>query len=344
MKPVFGIIGCGYISKFHWGGLEKINARIAHVADIDIKRAQEVAQRFGAKFSSDYRDVLANPEVTAVNVLGPTNTHKSICLAAIKAGKDVICEKTLAMNAKEAYEIAQAVKKSKVLFFTGYMKRHFPAVRKAKELLPSLGILFSAYARSYQCWGPGMFENKVIPSGLIKTHGGVAVRCCGSHILDLMQFFFGRPERLYANIDYSKNSKVDRKAIALFEYPGSLTACFETVCHPLTHIGYERNSWDERIEINGVNGRLDLYTTTWDKPHNAALLVHYDNKKQTSTEYRYNATNPFDIEMAYIHDCLSKRKQGNPDVVDGFAVDAVINAMEESQAKKKPVRVNWRSL
>lgn len=344
MKPVFGIIGCGYISKFHFGGLEKAGATIAHVADIDASRAQAMAQQFGARASTDYREVLANPAVTAVSVLGPTFLHKEICLAALAAGKDVICEKTLAMNEKEALAIVQAVKKTKRLFFTGYMKRHFPAVKKAKELLPSLGILFSAYARSYQCWGPGMFEDKVVPHGLVKTHGGVVIRCCGSHILDLVMHFFGRPKSCYADIDYCKNSKVDRKAMAMFKYPGSLSACFETVCHPLTHIGYERNSCDERFEINGTHGRLELFTTLWDKPHNAALLVHYDNRTKTATEYRFDAINPFDLEMKYFCDCLAKRKQGAPDVVDGFAVDNLIVAMEESTRKHRPVTINWRSL
>jgi len=344
VKPVFGVIGCGYISQFHFNGLEKAGARVAHVADIDSAKAEAMAKRFGAKYSTDYRDVIDDPEVTVVSVLGPTSLHKPICLAAAKAGKDIVCEKTMAMTGKEAYEIVQAVKKAKVKFFTGYMKRHFPAVQKAKEILPSLGILMSAYTRSYQCWGPGMFEGKNVPVHLLKTHGGVGVRCCGSHILDLMMHFFGRPERVYANIDYAKNTKVDRKAMAMFEYPGSLVCCFETICTPLTHVGIERNMFDEHFEINGTNGRLDVYTTIWDKFQNGALLVHYDNVKKTSTEYRFDGISPFELEMKYIIDCLSKGKQGSPSVIDGFAVDTVISTMEESHAKKKPIKINWRGL
>jgi len=345
MKPVFGIVGCGYISKFHLGGLEKIGANVARVADLDAAKAEAAAKRFGAQWSTDYRDVIRDPAVTVVSVLGPTVLHKPVCLAAIAAGKDVICEKTMTMNGKEAFQIATAAKKGKGLFFTAYMKRQFPAVKKAKELLPSLGILYSAYARSYQCWGHGMFENKVVPSGILKTHGGVATKCCGSHILDLVMHFFGRPKRVYANVDYCTKTKVDRKSMAMFEYPpASLVVCFETVCHPLTHIGYERNSWDERVEINGIHGRLDLYTTTWDKPYNAALLVHYDNNTRTSTEYRFDATNPFDLEMRYFCDCLAKRKQASPSAADGFAVDNLIAAMEESDRKKKSIVIDWKGL
>jgi predicted dehydrogenase len=343
MKPVFGIVGCGYISTFHLAGLEKAGAKVARVADLDASRAEAAAKRFGATWSTDYRDVIADPSVTVVSVLGPTFTHKAVALAAIAAGKDVVCEKTMTMNRKESLQVMQAAQKAGVMFFTAYMKRQFPAVQKAKELLPALGILHSAYARSYQCWGPGMFEDKVVPQGLIKTHGGVVVRCCGSHILDLVMHLLGRPAGVYANLDYCKNSDVDRKAMAMLEYPGSLTVCFETVCHPLTRIGYEKNSWDESVEISGTLGRIHLCTPTWDKPFNPATLVHYDEKTQTSTEYRFAAVNPFDLEMASFCQQLSKRKQTGPDAMDGFAVDHLIVAMEESHRKKKCVALDWKA-
>lgn len=344
MKPVFGIVGCGYISTFHLSGLEKIGAKVGHVADLDAAKAEAAAKRFGAKFSTDYRDVINDPSVTVVSVLGPTFMHKEIALAAIAAGKDVICEKTMTMNSKESLQVVQAAKKAGVIFFTAYMKRHFPAVKKAKELLSSLGIVYSGYARSYQCWGPGMFEDKVVPQHLVKTHGGVVLRCCGSHILDLIMHLCGRPEGVYANLDYCKNSEVDRKVMAMLEFPGSLTMCFETVCHALTRIGYEKNSWDECVELTGTLGRINICTPTWDKPFNPATLTHYDEKTQTSTEYRFEAVNPFDIEMAYFHQQLSKRKQAGPDVVDGFAVDHLIVSMEESHRKKKCIAIDWKSL
>jgi predicted dehydrogenase len=346
MEPKFGIIGCGNISKFHFAGLARANAKIVHVADIDLKKAQERAKPFQARFTADFRDVIRDPEVTVVSILGPGKFHKEMCLAALAAGKDVVCEKTLANSADEAYDIVQAARKTDRLFFTAFMKRFIPAAQKAKELLPSLGILFSAYARSYQCWGD--FFSLKDASGflwILENYGGAVIKCAGSHILDMILDFFGRPQSLYANIDYVNNSKLDRKAIALLEYPSSLVVTFEAAVHPLAKIGYERNSWDERLEITGTHGRLDLYTTFWEKPeNNAPLLVHYDNAAKTSTEYRFDAVNPFDLEMEYICRCLKERTPGHPDVVDGFYVDTLISTMEESHQAKKPIEINWRSL
>jgi predicted dehydrogenase len=144
-------------------------------------------------------------------------------------------------------------------------------------------------------------------------------------------------------VDYIPGTDFDRKATALLEYEDGLVVSFEAATHPLKRIGYERNSWDECLQINGVNGRLQVYTVQWDHPeHNAALLIHYDNERETSTEYRFAALNPFDVELAYFYDCLARREQGHPDVVDGFNVDAVIEAMVTSHRDRAPVDLDWR--
>ncbi|MCC6442633.1 MAG: Gfo/Idh/MocA family oxidoreductase, partial [Armatimonadetes bacterium] len=149
----YGIVGCGSISRFHLAALEKIGADIVHIADVDAEKGEALARRCGARFSHDWRSLLEDPEVTAVSVLTPSALHLDICLEAIAAGKDILCEKTLANGAEDACTIASAALKSGSLFMTGFMKRFFPAAVKAKELMPSLGILFSAQARSYQPWG-----------------------------------------------------------------------------------------------------------------------------------------------------------------------------------------------
>lgn len=346
MKTKFGIVGCGNISRFHFNGLEKAGAEIVHIADINEAAAKPWVDKFGAKFSTNYDDLINDPEVTVVSILTGSKFHKDIALKAITAGKDVICEKTMMDNALEAAEVAKAAADSGVLFFSAFMKRFFPASVKAKELIPALGRIFSAQVRSYQPWGNFYEADDVGDFGFVlSTYGGAVTKCAGSHMLDMMMFLLGRPESLYAHIDYIPGTEFDRKATALFEYKGGMTASFETATHPLKKIGYEKNSWDEFIQINGVNGRIDLYTVMWDQPeNNGALLVYYNNEDETSTEYRFEAVNPFDIEMKYIHECLASRVQGDPTVVDGFNVDAVIETMAESARNKASITIDWKEL
>jgi predicted dehydrogenase len=347
MKPTFGIIGCGGISRFHFAGLKKAGAEVVHIADIRPEAARPYQEAWGARFSTDYHDLLADPEVTVVSVLTNAKYHREMCLAALQAGKDVICEKTMMNSAQEAEEVARAVLTARQLFFTAYMKRFFPAVQKAKELLPRMGRLFSAQVRVYQQWGENYyaidFEDRL--NSVLENYGGAIVKCGGSHMIDMTMNLLGRPRSLYAHVDYMPNSRFDRKATALFEYDAGLVVTFEAATHPLKRIGYERNAWDEFIQINGVGGRLELYFVKWDQPdNNPALLVYYDNERETSTEYRFPAINPFDVEMKYFADCLERRYQGKPDMVDGFNVDVVIEAIMESADKRAPITLDWRGI
>jgi predicted dehydrogenase len=346
METKYGIVGCGYISQLYLTGFKKLGALVVHVADVDVERAKAYAKEFGAKASADFHAVVQDSDVTTVVVLTHTKFHKDICLAAIQAGKNVICEKTLALSSDDGAEIARAAKKAGVFFFTAYMKRLFPAVQKAKSLLSSLGTIYSVYARSYQFWGnlynpPADFSGEL----WLKNYGGGVLKCAGSHILDLIMFFFGRPTSLYGRMDWVENTHLDRNAIAMLEYPKSLTVTFEAAGHCLSRIGFQKNNWDERFEINGTNGRLDLYLPTWNKSSElSAMLVHYDEATQTSTEYCYDAVDTFQAQLEYFHKCLSERKAGHPDAVDGFNVDTLIGAIDESSRKKSPVTIDWKGL
>jgi predicted dehydrogenase len=345
MKPKFGIVGCGNISRFHFEGLRRAGADIIHISDIHESAARPYVEAFGAAYSADYRALIANPEVTVVSVLTSAKFHREICLAALAAGKDVICEKTMANDADEAEEIVRVAEASGQLFFTSYMKRFFPAVQQAKALLPRLGRLFSAQVRAYQKWDGQFYEHTdgSEHQWVLDGYGGAVVKCAGSHMIDLTLHLLGRPKSLYANVDFIPGTQIDRKATALFEYADGLVASYETAIHPLDKIGYERNGWDECMEVNGTKGRIQLYTAKWDESeHRAALLVHYDNESGTSTEYRYDAIDPFHVEMHYFYDCLIQRKQGAPNQTDGFNVDVIIAAIMESSRRRASVDLDWR--
>lgn len=345
-KPTFGIVGCGNISRFHFSGLKKAGADVVHVVDLDENAAQPYVKEFGAKFSKNYQDIVNDPGVTAMSILTTGKTHLQMCLDGLAAGKDIICEKTLADNPGEADQIVRAVEKSNSLFFVSYMKRFFPAYNKALELIPSLGYLFHAQVRTFQPWG-NFYETTELGDWdfVFPSYGGAIMKCAGSHMLDAFMGLLGRPESVYAHIDYVENTLFDRKATALFGYNNGLTVNFEAAAHPLKKIGYEKNSWDEYIEISGTRGRLRFSTVMWDQPeNNPALLEYYNNHDQTSTEYRFDAVNPFDIEMEEIVQSLVAREQINPTVVDGFNVDVVINAMKKSHDSGKSIKIDWRGI
>jgi len=341
-----GIIGCGSISHFHYEGYDRAGARIAHVCDIRESTARSVGERYGATVSTDYRAVLADPDVDLVSVLSTASTHKQICLAAIDAGKGIVCEKTLSDSAASSADIVFAAKKSR-FFATAFMKRFFPAAQKAKELLGSMGPVLSIHARTWQPFGglwdaeaPSGLTDK--PSVLMRNYGGGVLVCGGSHILDLIHWFGGRPTKVVGIVNRHEAVDFDRHANAMLWLPDGGVAHLEAMWHPFANVGYERNGWDERLEINTAKGRLDLYTVLWNAPtNNGALLVHQDAATGVTTEYRYPAVNPFDIEMAEMVRRFAAGEAATPSAIDGYVVDELLSHITESAKSSQVLDVRY---
>ena len=352
MKIQAGVIGCGNISKFHFSGLEKAGAKVRWVCDLVEKNARPYADRFGAKYTADWKEIVADPDVNTVVITALSSVHKAVCLAAIAAGKAVICEKTLTENPSDSLEIVRAAEAKGTIFYTSYMKRFIPAVAKAKELLPGLGTIVSTHIRSHQPWGniwdvhpeSGFFHTP--PGGgsaVRKNYGGGILVCGGSHILDLICFFLGRPKKVYAKIHTPADRDYDLHAMAFLETENG-PADFEAWAHPLGKIGFLRDGWDERIEINGSAGRLEVFSAQWDNPSNkASLLVHYDNATGNSTEYRSDPVSPFDEAIGFFCRNIAAGTQGAQSKMTGYDVDELIACIQASAAAGRALDIAYRS-
>ncbi|MCK5803335.1 MAG: Gfo/Idh/MocA family oxidoreductase [Lentisphaeria bacterium] len=345
------VIGCGNISKFHFSGLEKASAEVTWVCDLNEAAARPWAEKFGARYTADYREIIADSTVDMIVVTPVSKVHKPICLAAIEARKAVICEKTLATSARDAFEIVQAAEQADTIFYTSYMKRFIPAVEQAKALLPSLGRILSTHIRAYQCWGKLWSEAPQegfmhTPAGgvsdLVRNYGGGILVCGGSHILDLVCFLLGRPHRLYASMHIPDGRDYDLQAAALLE-TGNGVVHFEALAHPLNKIGFLRDGWDERIEINALNGRLEIYSAAWDQvATKASLLVHTDNATGQTTEYRYGPESPFDRATAFFCANIVRGEQGAQSRWTGYEVDELIETFKHSADEGQAIEVPWR--
>lgn len=172
-----GVIGCGFVGRgAHLPALNAIEAaRLVAAADPDAKRLDKAARKYSLKSTyRDYADLVRDPEVDAVVVAAPTPLHTRATLAAIAAGKHVLCEMPLAANLEEVDKIVAAADERGVCVMPGLTFRFTPNYVKAKERIDS-GALGNASAVLYRelipaadlakQWPPGAWVWNIDESG-----------------------------------------------------------------------------------------------------------------------------------------------------------------------------------
>ena len=163
-KPFrIGMIGYGFMGRAHSNAYRKAGNFFPFPHEIQLKavcaRNAESAQAFADNWGyesieTDWRKLLERKDIDAVDICTPNNLHKEIAIAAASAGKVILCEKPLAMNAAEGEEMCQAVEKAGVANMVWYNYRRVPAVTFAKQLIDEgrLGRIFHYRANFLQDW------------------------------------------------------------------------------------------------------------------------------------------------------------------------------------------------
>lgn len=188
-KLKIGFIGCGGIAMDkHLPGMATQRARVELYAFCDIipERAEEARQKYGcpgAKVFTDYRELLACPEIDAVHVLTPNVKHCEISCAAMEAGKHVICEKPMAATYADALKMYETHLRTGKLLTIGYQYRHMDDNRAMKAYVNTgaLGDIYYAEATAWRRRGIptwGVFTNKA-------EQGGGPLIDMATHALDL---------------------------------------------------------------------------------------------------------------------------------------------------------------
>ncbi|MEK3779105.1 Gfo/Idh/MocA family protein [Paenibacillus sp. FSL R5-0810] len=194
MKSInVGVIGTGSISAMHLQSYQKhANANLLAVCDLNEERARLAAEKYGAtKVFTDYRELLADPEIDAVSICTWNNTHAEISIAALNAGKHVLVEKPLCRTVEEALRVQEAVKSSGKLLQVGFVRRYDPNAQMLREFADKgeFGEIYFAKASSIRRLGnPGGWFSDIERSG-----GGPLIDI-GVHVIDLCWYMMGRPK------------------------------------------------------------------------------------------------------------------------------------------------------
>jgi len=198
-RPGVGLISVGWMGKLHSRAYQaiplaypdlKIRPRLVHAADTAPDRAGYARDVLGyARACTDYRDVLADPEVDVVSICAPNMLHREIGVAAARAGKPFWIEKPVGRDAAETAQVAAAARAAGVTTSIGYNYRHVPAVERVRELIAAgrLGritnvraVFFNSYAAEPNGALSWRFRRAEAGSGAL---GDLL-----SHVVDLMQY------------------------------------------------------------------------------------------------------------------------------------------------------------
>lgn len=197
-----GMLGYAFMGRAHSNALKKIPytivpppllPRLVSIAGRNGDAVAQAAQRFGyEKSTTDWREIVADPDVQLFDNGGPNDQHLEPSIAAAQAGKHVLCEKPLGRTADEAYEIWSAVAATGVKHMTAFNYRFFPAIRLAKQLIDDgeLGEILHFRARYHQEWllDPTLPVNWRLQKEIA---GSGALGDLGAHIIDQARYLVG---------------------------------------------------------------------------------------------------------------------------------------------------------
>lgn len=209
MKPLHhlraGIIGTGFIGPVHIEALKRLGVQVTAICG-STKSAQATANLWGipeVHGDYDYQSMMRSPNVDVVHITSPNKVHVEQSLAALRAGKHVVCEKPLGMTARETARVVAAARKSDRVFAVNYMCRFFPAVLQMRVLVQSgkLGRIMHVQGHFFQDW---LLKETDYNWRLLASEGGKlrAVGDIGTHWMDAVSFILGaRPESVFATLE-----------------------------------------------------------------------------------------------------------------------------------------------
>ena len=194
-KIIWGIIGCGNVTEVKSGPAFNLvpNSSLHAVMRRDGAKAEDYARRHHVpKWYSDADQLIHNPEINAIYVATPPDSHEAYTLQAFQAGKSVYVEKPMALNSSGAQRMLEASQKYSCKLSIAHYRRSQPRFLKIKKLIKeqNIGNIISVDLKLSLAPSPGIEKTwRVNP----EISGGGNFHDLAPHQLDLMLYFFGKP-------------------------------------------------------------------------------------------------------------------------------------------------------
>lgn len=330
-KIAVGIIGAGRIGKLHIDNMKNMqNVRLKTVSDVFADQLRDWFETSGVeKITKDYHDIINDPEIDAIFICSPTDTHTTIIKEAAAAGKHIFCEKPISFSDEETLEAYEAVKRAGVKFQVGFNRRYDRNFSKARRLVENkeIGELHILKITSRDPEPPSL--------EYVSRSGGIFVDMA-IHDFDMARFITG------SEVDevFVQGAALVNPQIADL---GDIDTAITTLKFANGAVGVIDNSrqavygYDQRLEAFGSKGSANVNNET----ESRVQVVSKDGIKEENPLHffleRYNG--------AYIQEVkeFMKAIENDTDVtcnfVDGIMAQRIAMAAKKSLETGQPVKV-----
>lgn len=342
-----GSVGLGGISGgVHIPGIMRSpNLQLAAVCDIDEKRLHDRGEQYGIPEDhrfTDYRDLIACPDVDAVDISTPNNVHKEIAMAAARAGKPFGVEKPMTMDTAEAKELAALTHEAGVASMIYFSYRYKAAARYLRSFILSgtLGKIHHVNMQYYQGWGLAEADCVRVWRFVKSVAASGALGDLGCHGLDLVSFVTGQKyTKVAAHLDTIVKDRripgtdergpvdVDDFSNILAEMDGGISASFQ-----ISRFCYGRGNY-QRMEVYGERGALVYHLDRIPGVDELEICTKETGGKYVASEipqeYRVDQMQSFADVLAGTDDGLNANVDDG--VVNEILLDGILKAAEEKR-------------
>ena len=294
------------------------NCELTAIASRDLAKARQAATQLGIpKAFGTYEALLADPDIDAVYIPLPNDLHVPWSIKAAVAGKHVLCEKPIGMNAVEAQQLIAARDRTGVKIGEAFMVRLHPQWLRTRELIQQdrigpLRLVQGAF--SYFNIKPENIRNSL-------AAGGGALMDIGCYLTYLARFLFAaEPTRVLALIDRDPQTKIDRLTSMLLDFPtGQFIGTCSTQLVPY-----------QRIHAFGTRGRIEVeipVNAPPDRPTRLFLDQGGDLTGSTITTETFPTVDQYTLQGAAFSNAILNNTEVPSTLEDALRNMAVIDAL-----------------
>jgi len=306
MTIKIGILGLGFMGKCHFDTYAGVpGARVAAICDVDAKKrsgdwsgiagniggAGAKTALKGIRVYADARKLFADPEIDVIDIALPTHMHAPMAIAALRAGKHVICEKPMAISSAEAKRMVAAAKRSTGRLFIAHCIRFWPCYANAREIIRSgrHGKVLSAVFTRVSSTPTWSWKNWLMNPA---QSGGAALDL-HIHDADFVLYTFGKPKRVTSHASGFRPGRVDH-IVTSYEYAKNCAVVAEGAWDYAPGFGFS-------MSFRVVMEKATLCTTP-----DCRLMLH--PVKGRSVEVKGAAHNGYQGELKHFVECIRTGK------------------------------------